>query len=287
MRTIALLSVVLVTSACGPRVNYVLMRSSLNDGVLADRPEVTSTNEASLVLPKVRRVAVRAPDACASQSAAETTGAANNRGSIVQTDCGVEMAELERALTRAGYQVYSWKQIQSLSRSMPAEAAARQLGAEVLFQVNSLERVTYVPGRNARWERTFSSASAEGEPGEPFALKTADLQRLGPVFAQAEQYALTRLGAMLDVNAVMTETGQTVWFYRRVRFQQPGVSTGMLLKRGKAGWVPTAARAREEPVVAASSTQTQPVQSVVRPDVAYFELMRGVVAEFAGSLSLR
>ncbi|MFT3709122.1 MAG: hypothetical protein QM817_15875 [Archangium sp.] len=274
---------VLSLTACGPRINYVLMQSSLNDPATDDRPEVTSTAEAQNVLPRVRRVAVRAPDACASQSAAETTGAANNRGSIVQTDCGVEMAELERALTRAGYQVFSWKQIQAMARTTPAEAAARQLGAEVLFQVNSLERVSYVPSRNARWDRGFFASDADAIAGEPFALKQTDLQRLEPLFAQYERQAMQRLGAMLDLNAVSTETGQTLWFYRRVRFEQPGSPrTQVLLKKGKGGWGP-APVAQAAPPPYATATQSQPVgYGMQRMDSAYFELMRSVVAEFTG-----
>ncbi|MGV3624143.1 MAG: hypothetical protein ACO1OB_25220, partial [Archangium sp.] len=95
MKRRVLLGVALFISACsGSRVRYVVMHSTLVDPARQDRPEITSTN-ASL---RARSVALRAPDTCANQGAAQNTGAAMNRGNVVQTDCGVEMAELERAL---------------------------------------------------------------------------------------------------------------------------------------------------------------------------------------------
>jgi len=46
-------------------------------------------------------------------------------------------------------------------------AAARELGAQVLFQINSLERSTLDPGRSAFWERHYYRSSSKGCFGFP------------------------------------------------------------------------------------------------------------------------
>src|SRR5262245_61940076 len=63
------------------------------------RANATSTNTV---------VAVRAPDSCSNNTADQVTGGAASKGTIMLTNCGVEMAEVERALARTGYRVISW-----------------------------------------------------------------------------------------------------------------------------------------------------------------------------------
>lgn len=49
MNRLLALGVFAVLSGCGPRLNYVLMQSTLNDPAHDDRPKVTSTAEAQNV----------------------------------------------------------------------------------------------------------------------------------------------------------------------------------------------------------------------------------------------
>ena len=56
--------------------------------------------------------------------------------------------------------------------------AAKELGAQVLFQINSLEKVEFSLGKDARWERRYFEASKCGQPEGPVALPENELRSL-------------------------------------------------------------------------------------------------------------
>ncbi|MFO0596402.1 MAG: hypothetical protein U0228_13885 [Myxococcaceae bacterium] len=298
-KTMAVTCLALVAAGCGaPKSQYVLLRSRLVESTRDDLPEITPTPAFQSAISSIKQVAVRAPDVCASETASAATGAASNRGTLVTTRCGVEMAELERALTRAGYVVFSWKQINSMvSNTMTPEAAAKQLGAQVLFQVNSLERVDARPGRDARWERSFHKSDKAGVVGELTALKESEITQLRAQLNEREALFLKngRLGVMLDVNAVLISSGQTIWFYRWIRTEQDARERAvtLLARRGKGGaWgavAPERANAKEVATTTARDREIEAVsvsgRSTSELDAAYFQLMREVVADFAQRFS--
>jgi len=60
---------------------------------------------------------------------------------------------------------------------------AKSLGAQVLFQVNSLERIKVKPGRDARIERSFFDSNNKGEK-----LNSIEL----------EQYWITEINKLIE-----------------------------------------------------------------------------------------
>ena len=266
------------------------------------RLEITGSLNTSLYR-VVSKVAVRAPDVCANQNASEATGAARRDApvsTLIKTSCGVEMAELERSLTKRGYQVVSWKMLSNIvaaDNTVPYLDAARRLGAQVLFQVNSLERVNIFPGQDARLERRFFQSNRFGDALAPATLQDDSIERLRPLILEQEQNlrTLARLGAMLDVNATVVESGQSMWFYRasKIEMLHRDDSAGLLLtSKKKQGWAVTAPQRKdgseEKPRVARSAEMvavSSGRRSADEENAAYFVLVRSAVDDFAQSFA--
>jgi predicted ribosome quality control (RQC) complex YloA/Tae2 family protein len=220
----AFLLIVFTLSGCagkgkGITEQRILVQSSVYETTRNENvAEVTITPRYSKMASQIKSVALNAPSSCANQSGAAATGTAVGRGDIIKTRCGVEMAEIERALVRQGFTVYSWNMLNSIiGLNMTAIEGAKKLGAQVLFQVNSLERVNLNPGRDTRIVRSFFDSNDDAASLSPLEQDENQIKEIKKAIEKDEKKLLsskTKLGAMLDVSAVDSETGQSIWFYR-------------------------------------------------------------------------
>lgn len=266
--------------------------------------EVTKTPRYSKIVSQINSVALSAPSSCADKSAADTTGSATNTGDIVKTRCGVEMAEIERALVRQGFTVYSWKMINHAiipGMNEDVTKVAKKLGAQVLFQVNSLERVIMTPGHDALIEHNFQNSNASGESLSPLKLDEQQIGKIKAIIGADELIRLPsakRLGAMLDINAIDSATGQTIWFYRWSKHEDS--SKNVFAKYLLQCWdywgpwcriekgqipepeIPQKGSEKHSTEVAKFSTAPRPASE---QDVTYFELLRDVTVDFVKRFS--
>ena len=197
---------------------YYLVTS---DFVVADSreapPEIVESQTYLSIIPKIKSLAVKAPEGCADETATESSGEAAGQGVLLKTTCGIEMAELERALTKAGFQVISWNVLQAkvVKEEITPSAASKELGAEVLFQINSLERSLVQTGQDFRWERRFYESNAEGAQLKPVSLPEQESQQLvSHVKKKEASLSLAeRLSVTINASASLVETGETLWFY--------------------------------------------------------------------------
>jgi hypothetical protein len=205
-------------TGCGTSTPYFLVESRL---VESDRsppnPDVTATPTFRAVSERVQKIGLRPPDVCADQGLSGSGGRAQLQLGVLRTRCGVEMAEFERALARAGYHVVSWGAVQHMATSndKPLLEAAAELEIDVLLQVNALERIDIQPARDARWERRFYEATREGEPRDPAAVDPSRARSFDELIGRKEAKIGSgkRVGAMINVSAVWVESGATIWFY--------------------------------------------------------------------------
>lgn len=299
-----LLPLVFALSACGGgAAKYLKLESRLIESNRDGEREITGSPMYENTYRNVIKVAVRAPDVCANQNASEATGAARQDAAVatlIKTSCGVEMAEMERSLTKRGYQVVSWKMLSNIvaaDAKIPVLDAAKKLGAQVLFQVNSLERVNIVPGQDARIERRFFNSNKFGETLAPATLAEGSIDSMRPLLLKQEDdlRRFGRLGAMLDVNATIVESGQSIWFYRASKIEQltrDATASILLTQKKKQGWTVTSPQqqgqagedtrvARSAEMVAVSSGG----RSADQENAAYFALVRNAVDDFANSFA--
>lgn len=304
----AILIIVLTLSGCAS-INgskFILVQSRVvsttrNDNVAA---EVTKTPLYSNIVSQINSVALSAPSSCANQSASSATGSAANTGDVVKTRCGVEMAEIERALVRQGFTVYSWDMLDKAINANKTENAitiVKKLGAQVLFQVNSLERVIMTPGHDAQIEHNFQNSNASGESLSPLKLDEQQINKINAIIGTDELKRLPsakRLGAMLDINAVDSSTGQTIWFYRWSKHEDSSkkILAKYLLQcwdywgpwcRIEEGQIPEPESPKNESQkrsteMATFSTDPRPASE---QDVIYFELLRDVTVDFVKRFS--
>lgn len=299
LRALSAAFAVMFLTACA---SYVRVESRFVESSRQTDAEITVTPEYFAMRSAIKRVALRAPDACSQDTMAEATGVARPQKTVLATRCGVEMAELERALVKANYTVYSWQSVASMVESDPTLTpltAARKLGAQVLFQVNSLERAKATSSAEARWERRYyktKQGAARGFNPQPIALSARDRDELNELIAENERSAIasTRHAAALDVSAVAVDTGQAIWFYQN-KWVDP-LSTdrtySVIATRKRSHWVevdPEAAarpRAAVRPKTNAQkrSSEGAIASTIDRPsspdDAVYTAIVRALVADF-------
>ncbi len=283
-------------AGCG--TTYMRVDSRLVESTRDSAAEITPTAQYEQDVGAIKQVALREPDSCANETAAAATGAARIDKQTVSTLCGVEMAELERALTRAGYVVSSWKALGNMVRVdqiTPVEAA-RRLGAQVLFQVNSLEKAQVMAGHDARWERNYGLATEFADVIRPAQVTEHTAGQLKAMVRPMEQMLLAqeRIGAMLDVNAIMVSTGQTIWFYRWVKIEpqrQDNDVMALARETNKDMWMAVSPRPRAATgnVAVVRSAEVEAVsrsgRSADEQKALYFQLLRSVISNFVKEFS--
>ncbi len=205
----------LLTACASP---YYLVTS---DFMVADNqeapPEIVESQTYLSKIPTLTSLAVMAPEGCANETAAESSGEAAGQGVLLKTTCGIEMAELERALAKAGFRVISWNALQNkvVKEEITPQDASKALGAEVLFQINSLERSLVQTGQDARWERRFYQSNPKGERLDPTSLPVKEGDQLIRHIKKKEASLNhpERLSMTINASASLVETGETIWFY--------------------------------------------------------------------------
>ena len=207
-------------AGCTRPSQYIVVQSRLDKKNDFNAEEVTASPLYSKMIPKVKSVALIAPTTCAAEPASQATGAAQNKKTLISTACGVEMGELERALVQRGYIVYTWNRMNNAiaaNRNITTSEIAKLLGAQVLFQVNSLERVSLALGTDIKYEYSYFESNKFGDILKPIILSEIRANELKPEIENLDSNERLN-GVMIDINAVDTETGQSIWFFRNKDF---------------------------------------------------------------------
>ena len=224
--TAALLVVTALTGATGvsctfpglgqckqPQIDYFTVRYRIQDVLEQPRAEVRQSERFSTLRTTWNTVAIRRPDACANETAGQATGAFTHETGEVQhetmlgTDCGFWLAEVERGLAKNKFTVVSWKSLEQVEKKnqVPSYVAARQLGRESR-------------GQNVNTKVEYFESNANGDRGEP--LEVSETENKGvtdfmkPLTkSMRSQKWFYAVKTVLDITAVDTRTGEAVWFY--------------------------------------------------------------------------
>jgi len=215
---------------CAPLTHDFLLIEAQQGASLASKPKIevslTPAYDTSRAASGV--AAIRLPDSCLNSTAAQVAGDARDTQAIAQTLCGVWLAEVEKALVKAHFRVVSWDALRGLERSknLPAYKAAEELGADVLFLFNSVETNNVAPGGKTGSRMRYFRSNERGEASEPYPMSDAErlplrtsvdnvMQSLASSTAADKSTAgITALSATLDATAVLTKSGESIWFYR-------------------------------------------------------------------------
>jgi len=180
-------------------------------------PEVIVTASYLAKIGSVRKIAVRAPDGCADETASKSKGEARSReGVLLKSTCGQEMAILERTLAKASYAVISWKVVESRARTSSQSIldVAKEMDADILLQINSLERLTTGSGADLRWERRFYESNKNLDIKSPVKVPNLIGEQLVSLARDIEgESQMSRSSVSLNVTAAAVDTGEAIWFY--------------------------------------------------------------------------
>ncbi len=274
---------------------YYLVTS---DFVVADNqeapPEIVESPSYHAAIPHIRFLTVKAPEGCANETATQSSGKAAGQGLLLKTTCGIEMSEMERALTKAGFQVISWNVLQNkvVQEELTPHAASKQLGAEVLFQINSLERSIVQAGQNARWERHFFASNQKGEQLNPVSLPPREGRELLDHIREKETTLLNqdRLSVTINASASSVETGESIWFYEWTHAEARGddetVQVLAVCENGKcrATSRQDQKKPEEESLISGSTEAISKQKSVQdKQNATYHKLLRELVTNLAHS----
>ena len=227
---LALAALTVFTSGCSSTSYFLVSSQYVSSTQAQQAPEVIATDAyRSNATSTDTVVAVRAPDSCSNNTADQASGGAASKGTIMLTNCGVEMGEIERSLARSGYRVISWMILaRELKGTKTAVEVAAAMGADVLFQINSLERSQKALGQDARWERKFYKSDTEAKPLAALPLSDQDRSTIRNAYLadREKQFSETsRTWAVtLDASAVWVKTGQSIWYYRWTRAADSGAN---------------------------------------------------------------
>ncbi|MGD9851643.1 MAG: hypothetical protein AB7T38_10265 [Nitrospirales bacterium] len=279
--------------ACSPP--YYLVTS---DFVVADNqeapPEIVESPSYLASISQINFLTVKAPEGCANETATQSSGKAAGQSLLLKTTCGIEMSELERALTKAGFQVISWNVLQNkvVNEKLTPHAASKELGAEVLFQINSLERSIIQAGQNARWERHFYESNPEGEQLKSVALPPREGNQLLDHIKQKETSLLNqdRLSVTINASVSSVKSGETIWFYEWTHAEGRGADEAMKVLavcddgKCRAASRPNEEKPDEEPLIS-GSTEAVSKQRRVKDlqNATYHKLLRELVTNLAHS----
>jgi len=214
----------LALAGCSSVSHYVVTSNFVASSQGQNPPEVIETEAYRADAARTTTIAIRAPDSCANSTADQGSGAAQSQGAILATNCGVEMGDIERAFARENYRVISWKVLaKELAGNRSATEVAQSLGAEVLFQINSLEKSQKTLGKDARWERKYYQSDKNGArlADQPFSDDTRELIKRSYLSQLEAQYNPRTYAVTLDAAAVWVKTGQAFWYYRWTKAAEP------------------------------------------------------------------
>ncbi len=180
------------------------------------QPNIVASPEYSQVAKMTRNVAIKAPDLCYGQAASASNKHTNLSKDIVRSKCGVEMSIVERKLTEIGYNVYSWEMLESMARAEEKShlECAKQLGAEVLFAINSLETIV-ASDNNDPLKRFYYYSDNAGIKKEPRIIGEYHKGIIRNILKPYESSLYSSsLGATIDVTAIEVKTGKSIWFFK-------------------------------------------------------------------------
>jgi hypothetical protein len=266
------------------RADYGLVEYRLGEAS-GGTPKVTTSDTETYRTDRARyaAAALRLPDSCLNEG---TSKASVMAPSALRPACSAWLVELERALAAAGYRVLPWDALFRLEeeKSLSTYAAAKELGADVVFVFNGLDAGSITAGSIKLPKHAYFRSDEYGRRGAALELdegtRSAFLKYSVDAAAQSiKADEVIALSTVLDSTAIVTLTGESIWFYRRTDARPTQGKQGLRLLFGQVaggGWTPAAPSAYPtggpEPAVDTPSNRTAPAAETF--DARRAELIR-------------
>ena len=224
MKRSIVISFIFLSSCAVTPVNYYVVESAHDVSIADIKPDVMTTTTYKKYKNRIKTIAVRAPEVCSNDSLKPSSSIETD--AVLSSKCGQAMSVLERELVKNGYRVISWKVIASRSENKTALELAKLHKAELLLQINSLDRTIDVTDKSSKWTDTFYSSDSRGNkqgiatvgPEQAKAMLDNSLTE-----AQTKERASIfgkQPGASIDVTATLVKNAESVWFYKWTKLER-------------------------------------------------------------------
>ena len=220
---IMMTALTMLFSGCGIGTHYVITSKFIMTQKVETPPEIVETVTYKQEASKLKTVALKAPSYCSNRSSDQRSGKATSQELVLGTNCAVDMAEIERIFSKASFKVISWtvleREMERNTQQNSPLKVAENLGAQVLFQINSLEKSTKNLGnlgKDEKWEFAYFEADKNGKIIREKAFNDNDRQYLKhKFFNRNELLPHVKIPFVtLDANAIQVMNGESIWFYR-------------------------------------------------------------------------
>ncbi len=223
-RSLITISFLLLTSCLVNPVNYYVVESTHDVAIVDIKPDVITTSTYKKYKNRIKTIAVRAPEVCSNDSLKSNSSIKTD--AVLSSKCGQAMSVLERELVKNGYRVISWKVIASRSENKAALELAKLHKAELLLQINSLDRTIDVTDKSSKWTDTFYNADTRGNKQDIATVGSEQAKAMldnSLTKAQTKERASIfgeQPGASIDVTATLVKNAESVWFYKWTKLEK-------------------------------------------------------------------
>jgi len=224
-RRVGILLFLLTVSACVQYPHYLIESKYMASGAVkaSKEPEIITTER--FKNNEIKKLAMLAPRACTEKN-----------------HCRSGMRVLERELVKHGYQVISWEIVKrkvsvaqhnfSEKKSTPL-GVAMEVGADVLFQVNSFELYENTVA-NSGWKRMFYQSNENGDKNEVMQVGNARKKIFSDLIHLQEEPLGNRahLNANIDITVTDVWSKEAIWFGQWTYADQNSeeITTSLLVK---------------------------------------------------------
>lgn len=226
------------------------------------------------------KAVVRAPDTCSADRS-----------------CTSRLTEIERGLVDGKLMILSSTALRDVERTkgVSTQVAAREVGADVVFVINTLEVEAIPLGTAARASFEVFETDERGRRGQRLSLPEAELDaskafvraHVGDLQKELEDVT-SHVTATLDVTAIDVASGDAVWFYQKQEVAAVPVRLErrfMFAREGERSWpvYPHLPGASNEPAdrEGESQVEEEPPNTLAEQSKT---LSRSVIADFLSRL---
>ena len=205
-------------TGCG---HYLYTVSEISPGSkLPDQFQIVKSNLYKQISKNTHTVSIKAPDACYGQTSTSSDQSIKYQKDVVRSNCGVEIGIIEKKLIENDYEVVSWEILKSMAESsdkssnISYQQAAKELGVDVLFSINLLEKVGANDLHNLI-NRSYFYSDKTGKKGDPWILGEGHRKKIREILHGHElDFYGVSFGSSIDVTAIDVKSGKSIWFYK-------------------------------------------------------------------------
>jgi hypothetical protein len=169
--------------------------------------------QATTLLKKAKRVAIKAPSTCSDESARADQQGQGGRRDLAE-HCGVIMSSIERQLFKLGFDVVSWQSAQGMST------------IDLILEVNELSTKDYGGAEGVKLNASFATRTDSGSQPIQLLSDSPAVKRCSTIINSLKNSGSVALPtATINTKLVRPSDGAVVWFFQHTAVENTSEKT--------------------------------------------------------------